>query len=430
MNRKFFNTLLLALAFAAFYVADLSAQTANLPAPRQEKLLNGLKVLIWRDPAAAKAIVKLRIHTGAAFDPKDKMGVMALLSDVLFPDEQARAFFAEDLEGSLEIASNYDYIQISATGKADEIQAMLETISNAVINTQITDDSFALVRNTRAEKIVALEKNPVYIADRAAAQRLFGEFPYGRSSEGTALSLSKIDKIDLMRAHDRFFTADNATLAVGGNINPDFAYRAARRLFGSWKKSEAKIPATFRLPDAPPTDVLTVSFPDSEQTISRLAVVAAARNDKDFYATKVLAKIWQEQFCLDKSAADGISNYSSYLLRGIYAVSRTAAPAAAGSATVVNTANGCRQFAPEGKIALVQITAAQFDAAKALVKADFQSSAQNNLIDLWLDLDTYKLVSVADEIKKLDAVTVTDAQRVAESLQKQPAVGVVVKRAN
>lgn len=427
MNRNFFNTLLLTLVLAAFCAADLSAQTVSFPQPRQEKLLNGLKVLIWKDPSAAKATIRLRIHNGAAFDPKDKMGVMALLSDILFPSAEAKAYFTEDLEGSLDISSNYDYLQISATGKPDELQAMLETISNAVINTQVTDEAFASVRKARAEKVSVLEKNAVYVADRAAAQRLFGEFPYGRSSEGTAVSLTKIDKVDLMRAHDRFFTADNATLAIGGNINPDFAYRAARRLFGAWKKSETKTPATFRLPDAPSADVLTVNFPESEQSISRLVIPAAARNDKDFYATKVLAKIWQEQFCLDKTATDGISNYSSYLLRGVYAVNRNATPV---STTTGNTANGCRRFAPEGKITLAPITQAQFDAAKASVKANFQNSAQNNLIDLWLDIDTYKLVSVNDELKKIDVVTLADAQRVAENLQKQTVVSVVVKRAN
>lgn len=412
------------LVFTAFCITQTAAQNAAFPAPREEKLLNGLKVLIWRYPAATKATVKLRIHSGAAFDPKDKMGVMALLADVLFPDEQAKAYFIEDLEGSLDIASNYDYIQISATGKPSELQAMLETISTAVINTQITNDAFALVSKARLGKISALEKNASYVADRAAAQRLFGEFPYGRSSEGTAVSLAKIDKVDLMRAHDRFFTADNATLAIGGGIEPDFAYRAARRLFGSWQKSDAKIPATFRLPEAPPADTLTIDSPASEQTISRLALIAAARNDKDFYATKVLAKIWQEQFCLDKTATSGISNYSSYLLRGVYAVNRNMISATSES----GAADGCRKFAPEGKIQLAPITQAQFDAAKASVKADFQSSAQSNLIDFWFDLDTYKLVSLKDEIKKLDSVSLADAQRVAENLQKQTAVSVVVKR--
>src|SRR5688500_7302064 len=98
--RNHFKTtiILVVLTIACFNLTH--AQTANFAAPRQEKLLNGLKLLIWNEPAAEKVTVKLRVHSGAAFDPKDKMGVMALLSDILFPSEEAKAFFKEDLEGS------------------------------------------------------------------------------------------------------------------------------------------------------------------------------------------------------------------------------------------------------------------------------------------------------------------------------------------
>src|SRR5262245_10625752 len=105
-------------AVLALGVADAPAQ--NYPAPYEEKLLNGLKVLVWSDPAADQVTLKLRIHAGSAFDPKDNTGVMALLSDIIFPDQQAYEFFKEDLEGSLAVSSNYDYIQITATGKAGD----------------------------------------------------------------------------------------------------------------------------------------------------------------------------------------------------------------------------------------------------------------------------------------------------------------------
>ena len=63
----------------AFIAAILIAQTAfsqMLPAPRQEKLLNGLKILMWSDKNADKVSVKIRIHSGSAFDPQGREGVM------------------------------------------------------------------------------------------------------------------------------------------------------------------------------------------------------------------------------------------------------------------------------------------------------------------------------------------------------------------
>src|SRR5687768_14080948 len=132
--RDYIKTTVILVVLTVSCLNSAPAQAINFPAPREEKLLNGLKLLVWNEPKSDKVAVKLRIHNGAAFDPKDKMGVMALLADILFPNEQAKAYFAEELEGSLDVASNYDYIQISATGKADEIQAILETLATAVTN--------------------------------------------------------------------------------------------------------------------------------------------------------------------------------------------------------------------------------------------------------------------------------------------------------
>lgn len=68
------------------------SQQPKLAAPRQEKLLNGMNLLVWNDPNAAKVSVKLRIHSGSAFDPQNKEGTMAMLGDILFPSEAAKNF--------------------------------------------------------------------------------------------------------------------------------------------------------------------------------------------------------------------------------------------------------------------------------------------------------------------------------------------------
>src|SRR6187551_3705550 len=186
-------------------------QTGNRP--KQEKLLNGLKVLMWNDPKADKVRVTLRIHSGSAFDPQGKEGVMKMLSENLFPNEAAREFFIEDLDGSLDVQTTYDYIQINASAKPESFLTMMETIATAVANPQIDKETTAKLRAALLARIYGLESDPGYVADRAAAARLFGTFPYGRPILGTTGSLQKIEFADLLDARQRFLTADNATVA-------------------------------------------------------------------------------------------------------------------------------------------------------------------------------------------------------------------------
>ena len=73
--------------------------------------------------------------------------------------------------------------------------------------------------------------------------------------------------------------------------NPNSVSRAVRRYFGAWEKADKKIPATFAQPETPDTKPLTIEMPNVENGLYRTAVMTVGRNDKDFYATKILTKI-------------------------------------------------------------------------------------------------------------------------------------------
>ena len=409
------------LFFLTTFCAGIgNAQT--FPEPRREKLLNGLNLLVWRDAQAPKVTVKLRIHNGAAFDMKDKTGTMALLSDILFPNiEDTKSYFAEELEGSFDVVCNYDYIQVSATGKTEEVQTILDAIANALTNPPITQENLTKVREARLARVRELEKNPVYIADLAVAKRLFGEFPYGKSPDGTSESLAKIDRADLLLARDRFLSSDNATLTVSGNVNSDTIYRTTRQLFGAWKKADNKVPATFRQPEAPTTGNFFVESPNYEKAEIRQAVRGLARNSKDFPASLILAKVLTERFqnAGGGTAAQVSSISEPHLLFGTFVI-KAGVPADRASAFSEKARNPAN---------LQEISAAEFDKGKASLLAEMnsQTSDKSRLADLWLDVDTYKLSPVSRQYKDLQNVTLADVNNVLQNVvKKSPFVAVVV----
>jgi zinc protease len=213
------------------------------------------------DPQAANVSIKIRVHSGAAFDPQGKEGVMRMLAENIFPNNAVREFFTDDLGGSLEVVTNYDFIQINATAKPEEFLNLLETLANAVARPTIDKETTLRLRALQIEKVREMEKNPVYVADLAVAKGLFGTFPYGRPIDGSVESIQKIDFADLIFAKDRFFTADNATVTITGNFKPDLAFRAARRYFGAWAKSDGKVTSTFRQPDEPKAGLPVIESP-------------------------------------------------------------------------------------------------------------------------------------------------------------------------
>ena len=255
-------------------------------APQSQELLNGLKVFFWPKPGSTEVLVKLRIHSGSAFDLAGKSGEMALLGDILFPDPETVDFFTEQMGGKLNVSVNYDSMTITMLGKSEQLDNIMEVLRNAILATQLTPDVVSRIRSTRIKIVRDTTISPAMVADRAIAVRLFGDFPYGRPVSGYAEDLERVDRADLMLAKERFLNANYATLAIVGGFNQSRINRTLKQLFGAWRKSEQLIPSTFRAAKTPDTRTLLVNIPSPTAEI-RLALRGVSRSDQDFYAALV-----------------------------------------------------------------------------------------------------------------------------------------------
>lgn len=412
--------------FVFFSALFSTAQTSKTSAPRQEKLLNGLKLLMWNEPSAEKVTVKLRLHSGAAFDMQNKEGTMALLADILFPEDSIKEFFSEELGGDLQVESNYDYIQLTATGNPDRILTILETLSAAVMKPTIDKETTAKIRAARIERIKELEKNPAYIADRAVANRLFGDFPYGRSAEGTVESLAKIDFADILLAKQRFMTADNATLAVSGNIKPDYVFKAVRQLFGVWEKADKKIPATFAQPNAPDTKFFLIKTETNNVSELRFAFRGSSRRDTDFHTAQIVTTILQNRL-KSKEGDKVVLQQNSYFLPGLVMLKFS------------NWDSSSLKFAGEdvslpenfldyvGDLLKADVTNEEFQIAKN----DYLRKIYNqNSIDAWLDASSFNLVSTKTDAQAAQNATLADTQKVLERWRKEAVVRTLLFKAS
>lgn len=406
------STLLLLILFISALSAI--AQRPGSATPRQEKLLNGLKILMWNEPKTNKVSLKIRIHSGSAFDPQGKEGLMRLLADNIFPNDAAREFFTEELDGSLEVVSNYDYIQINAVGRSDRLLDILQTIATVVTNPAIDKETTVRLRTALLGSVRELEKDPAYLADRAAAKRLLGTFPYGRPQMGSSESVQKIEYPDLLDAKQRFLTADNATVTISGTYNSDQAYRAIRRYFGGWLKADKKVPSTFRQPDEPDTKPLTVGSPTIEDTDMRYALRGIAKGDKEYPASDVLTRIalarWQALPVLAKSSYVFVRN-EAHILPGYMLFSATLPQPLTDDA-----ANKLRTH-----LIPASITETEFTTMRALAQVKLEAVS---IQDRWLDVDTFKGLPVENETAVYQDLTLADVQRVADRLAKNPVVTV------
>lgn len=391
--------------------------------PEREQLLNGLRVLVWQKPGSPDVLLKLRINSGAAFDLAGKSGQMALLGDLLFPDPDTVEFFTDEMGGKLDVTVNHDSTTITMIGKVSEFEQIIEVLRNALLATQLTPEVITRVRDAKIKTLRDASIAPVIVADRAIAARLFGDFPYGRVVSGTPEDLGRIDRSDLMMARDRFLNSNNATLAISGGVTRARALRALRQLLGPWRKSESIVPTTFRQPKPPDARVLLVNMPGTAAEI-RVATRGVSRTDPDFFPAKVLAKLAEHRW---QGLTPQLANQPVFVRSESHAL-----PGAIVMGAAVNAQTAADSIANTRKVmdSLISTpaTAAELERAKTEVVNEAVSimSKPDAAPDPWLDMDTYHLSAVQDQVALLRSVTAQDIQRVATRLFKDPALASVI----
>ncbi|MGA9997412.1 MAG: pitrilysin family protein, partial [Pyrinomonadaceae bacterium] len=416
--------------FSALFLSSLiscagaTALAQNAPEPRREQLLNGLQVLYLPRPADANVFLKLRIHSGAAFDMAGKAGTMALLGDALFPDASTREYFTDELGGRLEVTTNYDSINITLSGKAQKFEGIIDLLHNALINTQLNAEMVNRLRDARLKLIQETSIAPTSIADRAASARLFGDFPYGRPFSGSTETMARIDRADLLLARERFLNSNNATLVIIGGVEERRAMRALRQLLGIWRKSEQIVPATFRQPEKPDARIQIVDLPGAETAEVRFAARSLARSDRDYWAATLLALIAHDRLQASHPAlakSPFFVRNEAHKLPGAFVFGATV-PVASVADTLAAARNAARSFIT------IPPTAAELERARSEALALFnkQMEQTDTLADLWLDRETYKLDSISEQANVLKNVTAVEVQGLATRLFRDAAFATVV----
>ena len=403
-----------------FSILPLSAQTPTQP--DREQLLNGLRLLFWLKPGDPEVILKLRINSGAAFDFSGKSGQMALLGDLLFPDPGTVDYFTDEMGGKLNVSVTYDSTTITMVGKAEQLEHIVEVLRNALIATQLAPEVVTKMRDARIKLLRDTIISPPEVADRAIAARLFGDFPYGRPAAGSPEDMARVDRADVMQAHERFLNSNNATLAIIGGVTKQRAMKTLRQLLGPWRKSEQIIPTTFRQPNPPDTRTLIVNVPGPSVEL-RLAARGISRADTDFSIAMVLARVAQHRWQAttpELSKQPVFVRTNAYVLPGAFVMGATVT-----ELTVADSLANARKVIES--LMTTPATPAELDRAKNELIGEVSTvlAKPDALADPWLDADTYRLSAPQDQIALLRAVTPSDIQRVANRLFNKTIVSVV-----
>jgi len=340
---------------------------------------------------------------------------------VLFPDPDTIDFFTTEMGGKLNVTVTYDSTTITMVGKANEFEQIVEVLRNGLLQTQLTPEVVARMRDARIKLLRDSTIAPAAVADRAITARLYGDFPYGRPAAGTPEDIARVDRGDLMQARDRFLNSNNATLAIIGGVTKQRAMKTLRQLLGPWRKSEDIVPTTFRQPNPPDTRTLIINVPGPNVEI-RLAARGVARSDADFPEAEVLARVAQyrwQAMSPDLARQPVFVRNDAHVLPGAFMMGATVTELS----TADTLANAKKVL---DSLMTTPATPAELERAKneLIAETASQLAKPDALPDPWLDADTYRLSGPQDEVALIRAVTASEVQRVASRLFNKTIVSI------
>ena len=273
----------------------LPARDVKFPPYALKTLSNGLQVIAVSHHEQPAVSLRLMIRAGGAQDPSDKPGVASLAAALLDQGTATRsaeqiAHSIDSIGGVMGAGSGTEFTFVQAIVMKDSLALGLDMVSDIAKNPAFAPQEVELQRKQMLSTLQVSYDDPEYLAGVVFERLVYGVHPYGRPDSGTPASLAAITRNDLVAFHQTWFGANNAILAVVGDVTAEEAFAGAQRAFGDWRKATS---AASRSEELPPSTrrVVIIDRPGAVQTEIRAGHTALPRRHPDYLALDLAVKI-------------------------------------------------------------------------------------------------------------------------------------------
>ncbi len=270
--------------------------TPWIPTIQRTTLENGLTIFTSHVTNNGMATVGVLIGAGSACDPMGKAGLAHLVASSIMrgPTSGKPEDFASRLNlicSQLEIEVSRDASLFLFELPSSNIPELMGLVSQAITAPSLTQATLEAVRD---QALVTLESkgNEIgYVLDRNLHDFLFVGHPYGTGTWGTEASLKNIAPEDLATFHRDYYGANNAAIAVVGDVQGIDVPAIVKNDLGGWRKANKTAPtiATPAMPEE--MRIRLVNRAGSNLTHVCLARATGGMRSAEYATTLVLANI-------------------------------------------------------------------------------------------------------------------------------------------
>jgi zinc protease len=274
---------------------QLDEHAVKFPAYALKTLGNGLQVIAVSHHEQPAVSLRLIVRAGAAQDPDGKPGVAGLAAALLDQGTVTKsaeqiADSIDSIGGALGAGAGAELTYVNAVVMKDSLDVALDLVSDLAQHPAFAAEEIERKRQQALSGMRVSYDDPEFLADAVFDRLVYGSHPYGRPQGGTPETLAAVTRDDLVAFHRKWFGANNAIVALVGDVTAEEAFAGAERAFGAWPRASGGAP----MPPAPPAParrLVIIDKPASVQTEIRVGNIAIARHTDDYLALDLATKV-------------------------------------------------------------------------------------------------------------------------------------------
>jgi len=168
--------------------------------------------------------LSLSFRSGAALEPKDKLGQTRLFARMLRRGAGGRS--SDDIEvlidrlgGELSMDVSASSITIHAQVIRRNLEPFVALLTDIVTKPAFAEDELGRLRREAVAEIIDARDSDKALASKFFRRAVFGEHAYGRSIQGTPKTIPGITRADVVASHALHIRRGNVVLAAAGDLS-------------------------------------------------------------------------------------------------------------------------------------------------------------------------------------------------------------------
>lgn len=251
--------MILRLILASSAICLLQFPVLAQPAePVVTRMGNGLTVIVQEDHAAELVGIDVWVKAGSGSETPDTNGVSHMIEHLAFaatskrqPGQVDREM--ESLGATLDAHTSYDWAHYNTTISSRYLAKALDVLADVVSGPQFRDVDIEREKPVIMDEIARKQTDPMAVCRDLLRKEVYGDHPYSLTIEGTAESIKKITRQNLLEHHNRYYAAGNMAIVLVGDLDVQRAVEEVGKAFQ-------------RLPNkpAPNTESKAITPPESQ----------------------------------------------------------------------------------------------------------------------------------------------------------------------